>query len=248
MRPPLIVITPSLHRRGVEMADNSISLSNRYAGAVAVAGGLPLVLPCETATEFVHEAVRRADGVMLTGGEDLQPELFTKGKLSPQLAATVCAVEPERDLLELQLIDEVFRQRKPLLAICRGHQVLNVALGGTLIVDIPQQVPNALNHRQMDRKYDPVHEVRLTPGTGFAKLMGEPKLGVNSTHHQAVGRLAKPLRATARSADGLIEAMELRDSRQLPFLQAVQFHPERLWERYPVFQKLFRGFVRACQA
>ncbi|MBI5772193.1 MAG: gamma-glutamyl-gamma-aminobutyrate hydrolase family protein [Verrucomicrobia bacterium] len=242
---PLILITPSVQRRGVEMADNSISLSNRYAGAVAAAGGLPLILPCETSAEFIAEAVRRADGVMLTGGEDLQPELFTK-KLPKKLAATVRALEPERDLLELQLIDELFRQRKPLLAICRGHQVLNVALGGTLIVDIAQQVPNALNHRQMDRRYDPVHEVRLTPGTGFAMLMGEPTLGVNSTHHQALGRLAKPLRATAFSPDGIVEAAELRDARQLPFLQSVQFHPERLWERYPVFQKLFRGFVRAC--
>lgn len=244
-RPPLILITPSLQRRGVEMADSSISLSNRYAGAVLAAGGVPVVLPCETAPSFIAAAVRRADGVMLSGGEDLQPELFTK-RLAPKLAATVRALEPERDLLELQLIDEVFRQRKPLLAICRGHQVLNVALGGTLIVDISQQMPGALDHRRLDRRYDPVHEVRLTRGTVFARLMGEKALQVNSTHHQAIGRVAKPLRVTGRSPDGIVESVELRDPRQLPFLQSVQFHPERLWERFPVFQKLFQSFICAC--
>ena len=242
---PLILISPSTQRQGVEFADASISLSNRYAQAILAAGGLPLVLPCEPGAALAAAFVQRADGVMLTGGDDVQTKLFAP-KLSAKLARTVSPPEPERDLLELQLIDEVFRQRKPLLAICRGHQMLNVALGGTLVVDIPTQLPHALNHRRMDRKTEPVHDVALTPGSQLAALLGCSKIGVNSTHHQSVGRVAQPLAISAHSEDGVIEGLELKDAGQLPYLQSVQFHPERLYDRYPKFLELFRSFVRAC--
>ena len=153
-----------------------------------------------------------------------------------------------RDWRELVLIDEAFRQRKPLLAICRGHQVLNVALGGTLTVDILAQMPRAGNHRRMDKRSEIVHDVRLTPGSLLAMLTGKQKLGVNSTHHQAVGRVAGPLRATAVSRDGVVEALELKPGGMpmLPFLLSVQFHPERLADRYPEHQAIFRGFTQAC--
>ena len=242
---PLILISPSTQRQGVEFADASISLSNRYAQAILAAGGLPLVLPCEPDATLAAAFVLRADGVMLTGGDDVQTKLFAP-KLSAKLARTVSPPEPERDLLELQLIDEVFRQRKPLLAICRGHQMLNVALGGTLVVDIPTQLPRALNHRRMDRKTEPVHDVALTPGSQLAGLLGCSKIGVNSTHHQSVGRVAGSLTISAHSEDGVIEGLELKDAGQLPYLQSVQFHPERLYDRYPQFLELFRSFVRAC--
>ena len=154
-------------------------------------------------------------------------------------------MEPERDILELQMIDEVFRQQKPLLAICRGCQILNVALGGTLIVDIPTQVPAAINHQRTDLKGDKVHEVSLTPDSLLAKVTGERTLGVNSTHHQAVGRVARPFRVTAKSPDGIIEALELKMPGLLPYLLAVQFHPERLVDRYKEFLEIFKSFVCA---
>ena len=242
---PLILITPSQQRAGVEFADASISLSNRYTQAITDAGGLPLVLPVTATSEQVRACVQRTDGVVLTGGDDVQPHLYDRN-MPADLAAKVKDIEPERDELELRLIAEVFRQRKPLLCICRGHQVLNVALGGTLIVDIPTQLPHALNHRQMGRKMEPVHDVEITPDSQLAALTGERKLGVNSTHHQAVDRVASALRVTARSADGVIEAMELNDSALLPFLQSVQFHPERLYDRYPKFAELFQAFIKAA--
>jgi putative glutamine amidotransferase len=154
--------------------------------------------------------------------------------------------EPERDVAELQIIDEVFAQRKPLLAICRGHQILNVALGGTLIVDIPTQLPGPVNHRQMERKMEPVHSVTLTPQSQLAKVTGKQKLNVNSTHHQAIGEIAGLLESTALSEDGIIEAMELKDKTLLPFMVSVQFHPERLYDRYKEFSKLFNAFVGSC--
>ncbi len=122
-----------------------------------------------------------------------------------------------------------------------------MALGGDLIVDISLQVPNALNHRQMDMKSEKVHEVTLTPDSALAKVTRKRMLGVNSTHHQSVGRVAKPLRVTAQSSDGIVEAMELKDFGLLPYLIAVQFHPERLADRYKEFLQLFESFVLASQ-
>jgi putative glutamine amidotransferase len=124
--------------------------------------------------------------------------------------------------------------------------MLNVALGGSLLVDIPSQVPNALNHNQMARKTEPVHTVTVVADSLLAKIAGATTLGVNSTHHQAVGRVAGALRAVAQSADGVIEALELKDPGQLPFLLTVQFHPERMVDGKAVFLQLFRSFVHAA--
>ena len=136
----------------------------------------------------------------------------------------------------------------PVLAICRGHQLLNVALGGTLVLDIRSQLPGALEHRRTDKRSEVVHEVRLTPDSLLAKITTRQQLGVNSTHHQAVGRVAPPLRVVAASQDGIIEGVELKPgvAPWMPFLLSVQFHPERLVDRYPEHRRIFRAFARAC--
>ena len=246
---PLILVTGSVERRGVEFADTSISLSDRYPRAVAAAGGLPWVLPCLPGEELVAEAVRRCHGVMLTGGDDIQPDLYAS-RVPLRLRQTLSPAQPARDVFELLVIREVFRQRKPLLAICRGHQLLNVALGGTLYVDLAQQRSEGLNHNRPDRKDQPVHKVALTPGSLMHKITGQRTLVVNSTHHQAVARLAPTLRPTAISPDGLVEALELAEpgAGAFAFLLGVQFHPERMWERHPEFRELFGRFVRVCKA
>jgi putative glutamine amidotransferase len=247
--PPLILISPSIEKAGVEFGDRSISLSESYPRVVADSGGIPLVLPVGRSRELIAECVRRSDGVLLTGGDDIEPELYHK-KLPPKLRRTVETTpdDGERDFRELILIDEVFRQRKPLLAICRGHQLLNIALGGTLIVDIPSQCPQAIEHRRMDKRSEVVHEVRLTPQSLISKITRKKNLGVNSTHHQAVGQIAEPLQATAICEDGVVEGMELKPEaiRLLPFLLTMQFHPERLASRYPEHRAVFRAFTQAC--
>jgi putative glutamine amidotransferase len=240
------LITPSTASKGEEFADASISLSNRYADAIIAAGGLPQIFPATTTRWVITEAVQRCDGVMLTGGDDIDPKLYAKD-LPEDLAKTVGPLEPDRDVWEAGLIDDVFKQKKPLLGICRGHQMLNVALGGTLVVDIGMQVPGALNHRRMDRKMEPVHEVKIEPDSLLAKVTGKQKLGVNSTHHQAIGKLAESLRVVAESSDGVIEAVELKEPQRLPFLLSVQFHPERLIDSDPLFLQLFSSFVAACE-
>ncbi|HTL18499.1 MAG TPA: gamma-glutamyl-gamma-aminobutyrate hydrolase family protein [Patescibacteria group bacterium] len=248
-RAPLILVSPDIENKGREHGDRSISLSARYSEAVGDAGGLPVALAPTISRAIISQCVARADGVLLTGGDDVQPGLYN-GRLPGHVSKTVNVTPDsgERDLRELLLIDEIFRQRKPLLAICRGHQMLNVALGGSLVADIPSQKPKALPHGRNDERDKVVHDVRLTPGSLLAKITGGLRLGVNSTHHQAVGRVAPPLRVTATSGDGLVEGLELKagGSHWLPFLLSVQFHPERLFDRYPAHRAIFVAFTQVC--
>jgi putative glutamine amidotransferase len=244
---PLVLISGSTEKRGAEFSDTSLSLSLNYPKAIKAAGGIPSVLPCIADRDLVAEGVKRCEGVLLTGGDDVAPSLYT-AKLPAALEKTVHLAAPERDVFELMLIDEVFRQRKPLLAICRGHQILNVALGGTLIVDIPSQVPDAINHSRTDLKNKVVHEAELKGGSKLAEITGKGRLGVNSTHHQAVGKMAKPFRANAVSIDGIIEGMEFAPGARsmLPWLMSVQFHPERLFPQHAEHLEIFKDFVQAC--
>ena len=249
LKKPMILLTPGIQKRGVEFHDTSVSLSVRYELAVARAGGLSVTAPATTDRALLAQLVARSDGLMLTGGDDIAPELYESDL--PVAIRTTVSCTPDggrRDLRELILIEEVFHQRKPLLAICRGHQLLNVALGGKLYADIRRQVPGALNHRRLDRADEIVHEVPLTAGSLLARITDKRVLGVNSSHHQAVVKPAEPFMATAFAWDGIIEAMELKPeaARLLPFLLSVQFHPERLADRHAGHQAIFANFVAAC--
>ncbi len=246
---PLILISPSVEKRGVEFHDLSVSLSVKYENAVLQAGGIPVTAPTTTDRQALAEMVRRVKGVLLTGGDDINPDLYAKSL--PRAIRQTVGATPDgggRDLRELMLIDETFRQRKPLLAICRGHQLLNIALGGGLIADIRRQLPGALNHQRLDKANKLVHEVALTNGSLLARIVRKRILGVNSSHHQAVVQPAEPLTAVARACDGIVEAMELKSdvSQRMPFLLSVQFHPERLAESHAEHRAIFSRFVRAC--
>ncbi|HEY1662824.1 MAG TPA: gamma-glutamyl-gamma-aminobutyrate hydrolase family protein [Verrucomicrobiae bacterium] len=248
-KPPFIFITPSIEKHGVEFHDMSSSLSCKYDFSVSQAGGIPVSIPATTDRQTLSEIVARADGLLLSGGDDITPELYETGMPIAIRKTVSCTPDGgRRDLRELILIDEVFRQRKPLLAICRGHQMLNIALGGKLVADIRRQIPGALNHQRLDKPNEIIHEVPLTADSLLAKITHKRILGVNSSHHQAVVRPAEPLMATAQARDGIIEAMELRPeaARLLPFLLSVQFHPERLTARHAEHRAIFSRFVAAC--
>jgi putative glutamine amidotransferase len=246
---PTILVTAGVAEQGAEFSDFSISLSNRYQVALEGSGAVPLVLPSTVDPETIAECVSRSDGVMLTGGEDVEPRLY--GGRMPGALRRKVKTTPDgggRDYRELLVIKEVFRQRKPLLAICRGHQLLNVALGGTLYADLPSQLPGKINHGRLDCPSETVHEVRLTPHSLIARIISGQTLGVNSTHHQAVREVAEPLTATAVSGDGVVESLELKPhmAQWLPFCLSVQFHPERLADRFGKHQEIFRAFTHAC--
>ena len=184
---------------------------------------------------------------MLTGGDDIHPKLYWP-EVPQELVERCEFPEPDRDVMELTLLDELFRRPKPLLAICRGHQLVNVALGGSLYVDLPTQRPGDIPHAQMDRRFEPVHAVDIAPDSQAAAIYRTKTLGVNSTHHQAIHRLADPLKITLSAADGVIEGTELRaeSSGLLPWFASVQFHPERLYAAHPEHARMFRAFVQAC--
>jgi putative glutamine amidotransferase len=248
---PLILVSPSIEKRGVEFNDLSSSLSLRYELAIFAAGGIPVVAPASTNRRLLAECVRRTDGVLLTGGDDINPGLYAdlyRHKLPGKILKTVEQTPDHgaRDARELILIEEIFRQHKPVLGICRGHQLLNVAFGGRLIVDIKQQLPKALNHRRLDKPLDLVHEVTLTRGSLLSKICKTRVLGVNSTHHQAIMEPAEPFVASALSRDGIVEAMELKSGMDLPFYLSVQFHPERLVQKSDRYRAIFRKFVEVC--
>lgn len=247
MSRPIILVTPSTHAAGAEFPDHSISVSSRYLEAVLEAGGLPVALPQLTQRSRLAGYLERADGVLLTGGDDIHPGLYWP-EVPTDLVERCEFPEPDRDLMELTLLDELFRNPKPLLAICRGHQLVNVALGGSLYVDLPTQRPGDISHAQMDRRFEPVHPVEVASDSRAAAIYRVRSFGVNSTHHQAIHRLADPLRVTLSAADGVIEGTELRPERSglLPWFASVQFHPERLHSAHPEHARLFRAFVQAC--
>jgi putative glutamine amidotransferase len=244
---PVILVTPSSHQRGAEFADTSLSISNYYALAIQAGGGLPLVVPLSLTAAEIDQCTRLVDGVVLTGGDDVQTGLYVKD-LPARLKRRAGVPDPGRDWFEITLLNAVFRRRKPLLAICRGQQILNVAFGGTLWVDIATEVPGAFRHRQPQGANKPVHKLELLPHSRLAKIARGLAMAVNSCHHQAVRELARPFRATGLSLDGIIEAFELAPEEEnlLPYLLAVQFHPERLYDRDDISKRIFCDFIRAC--
>jgi len=213
-------------------------LREDYVRSVETAGGLPLVL-APGRPEDAAEVLGRVDALLLTGGADLDPRYYGE-KPHPQLGPTF----EERDAFELALVREALRRDLPLLAICRGHQVLNVAMGGTLVQDIPSQLPGAGAHDPDVERWETCHEVEILPGTRLREILGTERVAVNSFHHQSVKGLGGDLVLSARSPDGVVEGIELpRGTRR--FVLGVQWHPESFWDHPPGFGSLFEALVRA---
>ena len=213
-----------------------------YEHAIRQAGGVGRVL---TASPNPAATVEGLDGLVLTGGEDVDPALFGEAR-----HPAVVRVNPERDAFEIALAREARARRLPVLAICRGIQVLNVACGGTLIQDIPSEVTSALTHRLPVPLHQPTelaHPVRLRRNTLLERIMADrlalgDRLEVNSRHHQAVKRVANGFDVSATAPDGVIEAIE---DPAATFCVGVQWHPESFW-RTGEFSPLFTVFVHAC--
>jgi putative glutamine amidotransferase len=210
-----------------------------YLESVRRAGAEPLVLSNDDDPSAVLDKV---DGLLLTGGFDVDPALYGE----PAHATTQAA--PERDKFEIPLSRQAVQRDVPLFAICRGVQVLNVAEGGTLVQDIPSGLPTDLNHAVNEPKTDWTHPIDVTPGTKLAAALGgcapNETCSVNSRHHQAVGTVAPEFIVSATSPDGIVEAIERPAS---TFCVGVQWHPENFW-RTGEFARLFSDFVAAASA
>jgi putative glutamine amidotransferase len=209
-----------------------------YVQALLAGGGVPLVLSPLMGSSLVGRALDGVDGLLFTGGEDIDPSWYGSHP-SPLLDPP----SRERDLFELALF-AVARQRKlPVLGICRGIQLINVALGGTLIQDLPSERPGPVDHRPEGSRDARTHRVRLQPDSRVADALGATSVTVNSSHHQAIKDLAPGLLATGWTDDGVIEAAETRAGE--PWLLAVQWHPEEMHaDRQAPERGLFAALVR----
>jgi len=215
-----------------------------YAEAIIKAGGLPVVLPQITDKAILRELYERLDGILLCGGQDVGPELYNVSQTTAHQN-----IDPPHDEVELQLIDWAMADAKPLLGICRGLQIVNVAFGGSLFGDIPTESPSAIDHQACTTHEDmqhASHDLLLQPDSRLSAILGSTKLRVNSLHHQAINRLGRGLRVVGRAEDGMIEAIELKTGNN--FFIGVQHHPETLIAVDPVWQKLFTAFVESCRS
>jgi len=245
-RPVIGLPTQTLHSiDGIPPAlPESWVMNQRYFFATTVVGGVPWMIPLlEEDSATLREIYQRLDGILLPGGVDLDPRSYGEER-HPRLGA----VDQARDRVEMQLVRWAVEDLKPVLGLCRGAQIINVALGGTLYQDLEAQFPGALKHDYFptagfSRDY-PAHEVTIAPGSRLLAVMERPRFMVNSMHHQGIRALAEGLVPSAVAPDGLIEGVEGPGEH---FLIGVQWHPEMFEVVDPRTRQLFREFIVAAQ-
>ncbi len=236
MMKPLIGITASM-----ETDKSNYLVANRNVKAIQAAGGIPIILPYFLRTEEIKEITNRIDGLYATGGYDIDPILFGE-EPHPGLGNII----PERDQSELAVIKEMLEKEKPILGVCRGSQILNVAAGGDMYQDINTQINTELLQHSQKAPFDyRSHFVDVAEGSLLHRLTGKHKLRVNSFHHQANRSVHEGFRISGTASDGIIEAIE---SEIHPFVLGLQWHPEALIheEDDPSLQ-IYQGFIKACQ-
>lgn len=218
-------------------SNNEVILSIRegYVNAIQQAGGIPVLLPPQITTDQFQIFKNFLNGILLSGGGDVDPVYF-KEEPNPFLRR----VDPLRDKFELDLIIWAIKEKIPILGICRGMQILNIACGGTVIQHL---VDNKIKHTQDAPYWYPIHSVILTDRI-IKDIFGRKTIRVNSFHHQSIGRLGTSIIEVARASDGVIEAIVKTDH---PFALGVQWHPERMYNKYPGQKRLFQVFVQKCE-
>ena len=210
-----------------------------YLDGLRQAGALPVILPLTEAPEELSQLLALCDGLLLTGGHDVSPELYGEAPLEGVISC--CPLRDEMDRYVLRLAMD---RGMPVLGICRGLQLINAVLGGTLWQDLHSQHPGAVCHKQQPPYDIASHPVQIKPETPLAKCLGAGRLLVNSCHHQGIKATAPGLEVMAAAPDGLSEAVFLPD---YPFLWAVQWHPEFLWQRDAASQQIFHAFAASME-
>jgi putative glutamine amidotransferase len=233
MRPVVAVTSGSEPPPG-----ESFLLRKAYIRAVESAGAVPFIVAPGRPAD-AGEILARVQGLFLTGGGDIDPALYAQAD-----HPTLKNVSRERDVFEIALVREALARDLPILAVCRGQQLLSVACGGGIVQDIASEMPGAIEHRPGGDRRMIAHEVELSRDTRIRAILGTTRIAVNSTHHQAVRAPGDGLVVSARSpADGIIEGIESPCHR---FVVGVQWHPEEFWDTVPGFSPLFSAWVSAC--
>lgn len=237
VRRPVIGVTPL-----VDEQRESYWMLPGYFEGVLEAGGVPVMLPLTDEVEVLERALSACDGLLIAGGQDVAPEVY--GEAAPEAVALVGETCPERDRMEAALLPLALERDLPVLGICRGIQVINALLGGTLWQDLPAQRPSGVEHHGAPPYDVPVHTVEVAAGTPLAEAIGSGEHAVNNYHHQAVRELAPGLEVMAVSPDGLVEALWRPAS---AFLWAVQWHPEFAHRVDEASRQIFSAFVEAAR-
>ncbi|WP_407270257.1 gamma-glutamyl-gamma-aminobutyrate hydrolase family protein [Radiobacillus sp. PE A8.2] len=234
---PIIGITSSM-----EIDEQGYSVSSANADAIVRAGGIPVFLPNLTELEDIRQVAKKIDGLYVTGGYDIDPTLFGE---EPHQQLGV--ITPARDHFEILLIKEFLQMNKPLLAVCRGCQVLNIAAGGDMYQDIYSQIEmDLLQHQQQAPKGHGSHYIQIMKDSLLYELTGSDKIKVNSRHHQANRQVPENFQISGRANDRIIEAIESVDHR---FVLGLQWHPENMASIQDVTSlKIYDGFISACQS
>ncbi len=233
---PLIAVTPN-YDYSIETA----TIKNLYTEAVHEAGGASVVLPCCTDEEVLGRVLDACSGLLVTVGPDIDARYFGENNLS-----FTGNVSPYRDAMEMFLIRQAARQKKPILGICRGLQILNVAFGGTLYQDIKHQIRDREigEHSQKAPRWYPYHDIYIKRDSlVYKSFENRDRASVNSFHHQSVKDPAPGFLITSQAADGIIESIE---NTGYEFAVGVQWHPEDMWEKDRLYLNIFRMFVESC--
>jgi len=236
MTSPIIAV--AAHTDVNQFQSRTSAVPMAYTDSIERAGGIPFILPFTMKLEALHQVLAHADGVLLPGGFDLDPEFFHQ---EPE--PTIGKVERTLDLFQMKVIELAMEQQMPILGICRGAQVINVVMGGTLYQDIPTHFPKSeLKHMQKTLSFDTDHGVSFSPGSRLYNCFG-PDIEINSRHHQSIKDIGKDLTVTAISPDGVIEAAQ---HNSLP-VDLIQWHPELMMQKNDDMLPLFQSFVNSCQ-
>lgn len=233
--PPLIGITTSY-----DYNKNTVILKHGYFNAIEKAGGIPIAVLPIVDEKTILGLTKLLDGIIFSGGPDIDPIYF--GESPHPKMRSIC---PQRDMMEIFLAKEMHKMKKPILGICRGIQVINVAFGGSVIQDIPSEIINPIKHEQEAPGWYGTHKIEIEPNSVLFNILGKRYVRVNSFHHQSVNKIAPGFKPIAFTADGIVEAIEAKSSEA--FCLGLQWHPEEMWEKDLDQFNIFKTFVKAIK-